>query len=71
MFNTRIRMLYPGGEPGQSVGLVVHEHFRLGSHQLIKHMQEEVPNVDVHHLPVIHKLHLGRIEKYFLKRPGT
>lgn len=56
---------YLGGEPGESLCLIVHEQVRFWSPQLCKHMQEEVPGVDVHHLPVIHKLHLERMETYF------
>lgn len=61
---------YSGGKPGESLHLIVHEQLRLWSPQLFKHMQEEVPDVDVHHLPVIHKLHLERMETYFKKPPG-
>lgn len=57
-----INWSYPGREPGQSLALVVHEHFRLGRNQLIKQVQEEVLFVDIRHLPVIHKLHLERKE---------
>lgn len=60
MTTSLIKLSYLGREPGQSLALVPHEHVRLGSYQLIKHMQEEVPLVDIHHLSVVHKLHLIR-----------
>ena len=57
---TEMKCSYSGREPHQSLALVVHEHLRLGSDELIKQVEEEVPLVDVHHLSLIHKLHLGR-----------
>ena len=57
---TEMKCSYFGREPHQSLALVVHEHLRLGSDELIKQVEEEVPRVDVHHLSLIHKLHLGR-----------
>lgn len=64
--NKVLKRSYPGREPGQSLTLIVHEHFRLSSGELIKHVEEEVPFVDIHHLSVILKLHLGRTEQPFV-----
>lgn len=54
---------HPGGEPANSLALVEYEQLRLGSHQLLKDVQEEISYVDIHYLPVIHKLHLRGMKK--------
>lgn len=59
----KLSQSHPGGEPVKSLALVEHEQFRLGSHQLLKDVQEEISYVDIHYLPVIHKLHLGGMKK--------
>lgn len=46
-------------KPANSLGLVEQEQLRFRRHECFEDVQEEVSQVDVVGLPVVHKLHLG------------
>lgn len=52
-------------EPGQRVGVVVHEHPRFGNQQLIKQMEEVVPFVDSCQRRILVEIHLREVSSTF------